>query len=244
MSDETAREAEPHERPPLSRFFVDIGAMGQAAITGAYAWSVSVAPTAWGRGATMPAKISAIIAVVALASGVILERFSPPQTGSARVRPMILWTFVLGSALVWLLTPEALTPTRMNAARGVASVLGWALFAHACAAPAVARAPDARTEPGLVGRAQISKQGGVSIVIATVGALALQGIGWNIAVPERAVLVRVVTLACGVAILSGAAAVASERHRVRRGRTARPPVFWLVVLASLLLIGVAWAWLR
>lgn len=243
MTDEAGREGV--EARGRFGLFVDIGAMGQAAITGGYAWAVSVAPSAWARGTTIGPKLAAIVAIASLVAGVGLERLSPPQEGSARVRPMILWTFVLGCALTWLVTPDTLVPPRMNAARGVASVLGWALFAHACAAPAVARAPEARTEPGLVGRAPVSKQSAAAIVVAALGSLALQGIGWNVIVPERAVLVRVVTLACGVALVSASAAVASEHHRIRRGgRAARLPTLWLVVLVVLVTGGVAWAWLR
>ncbi len=238
------QESEPLGRSRLG-LFVDIGAMGQAAITGGYAWAVSVAPSAWARGASIGPKLAALVALASLVAGVVLERLSPPQAGRARVRPMILWTFVLGCVLTWFATLESLGPTRMTAARGIASVLGWALFAHACAAPAVARAPEARTEAGLPGRAPLSKQGGAAIIVAAIGALALQGIGWGVTVPERAVLVRVVTLACGVAVVTASASVATEHHRARRGgQPAKPPFFWLGLLTLMTLGGLAWAWLR
>ncbi len=236
------------ESAPVARsrlgWFVDIGAMGQAAVTGGYAWAVSVAPSAWARGGSIGPKLAAIVALSSLVGGVVLERLSPPEAGSARVRPIILWTFVLACAVTWLATPETLTPTRMTVARGLASVLGWALFAHACAAPAVARAPEARTEAGLAGRAPLSKRGGAAIVVAAIGALALQGIGWGVTVPERGVLVRVVSLACALALVTASASVATEQHRVRRSRSAKVPFFWLGLLTLMAVGGAAWAWLR
>jgi hypothetical protein len=156
-----------------------------------------------------------------------------------------MWVFVLASGLVWLAVPDALEPARLNGTRGLASIIGWALFAHACAAPAVAPAPEARVEAGLVGRARISNFDGAAIVVAAVASLLLQAVGWSVVVTERAVLLRVVTLACGVALIGGTATIASERHRVRRGgRAARPPIAWLLFLVAMLVTAGAWVWLR
>ena len=44
----------------------ELGASAQAAIPGLYAWSITVAPAAWSRGAPLFAKVAAIIGVVAL----------------------------------------------------------------------------------------------------------------------------------------------------------------------------------
>jgi len=244
-ADAASRESGANERPRKWGWLVDIGAMGQAAIAGGYAWSVSVAPVAWQRGAPASAKLAAILAAASLLAGIVLERVSPPPPGGARIRPVVMWVFVLACAIVWLAVPEALEPARMNGTRGLASVIGWALFAHACAAPAVAPAPEARVEPGLVGRARISRFDGAAIVAAAIAALLLQVVGWSQAITERAVLLRVVTLACGLALVGGAATIASERHRVRRGgRAARAPVAWLAALVVLLVVGGAWVWLR
>jgi hypothetical protein len=70
----------------------------------------------------------------------------------------------------------------------------------------------------------------------------MQGVGWGVAVPERAVLVRLVTVICGIAVVSGTTSIALARHATRipasrrfRLRRALP---WLVMLVLVAASGV------
>ena len=76
--------------------------------------------------------------------------------------------------------------------------------------------------------------------------LALQLVGWNVASPERAVLVRIVTVGAGIFLLGAMGAYLATRHgRVKeigqrvRVRAARPPVplGWVIALLLLLAAG-------
>ena len=51
----------------------ELGASAQAAIPGLYAWSITVAPAAWSRGAPIFAKVAAIIGVIALTTAPLVE---------------------------------------------------------------------------------------------------------------------------------------------------------------------------
>ncbi len=194
----------------------DLGSAAQAAIPGLYAWAVTVAPAAWSRGAPLAAKLIACLGLVALVAGIVLERTSPRYA-----RPVSIWGLVSTSALVWALAPLALLPSRVDAARGVAGMLGWGLFALASAAPALTRdAEPTRIAPGapLRPRAKMPRGDAWFIAAGALMAAGLQVVGWNVAVPERALLVRLVALASGLAVLGAATQIALGRH----GKRARP----------------------
>jgi hypothetical protein len=220
-----------------------VGAAAQATVPGVYAWGVTVAPAAWSRGAPVLAKIAAIAAVLALLGGVAGER-----AWGGRVRVVSLWGFVLASALAWSAAPASLGPLRIDAPRGIAGMLGWALFAFASAAPALQgpREED-RLVPGeeLVARKGVARGDAIYIAGGALVAAVLQLMGWRAPTAERALLVRFVALATGLAILGAATQVALARHSVRlrqsRTRRLRRAMAVLVTLALLALTGVLFA---
>jgi hypothetical protein len=227
------------ERPLFDRIG-DIGTAAQATIPGLYAWAVTVAPAAWGRGAPLIAKIVAILGVGCLAAAIVVERRTPRWA-----RPTSVWGLVLTSLLVWLLVPAAMLPNHLDAPRGVAGMIGWALFAFASAAPALPRdAESARVVAGqpLRPRTPIPRGDAWFILGGTACALALQAIGWRVAVPERALLVRIVALAAGLAIVGAATQIAmarhGKRHRPSRKTRVRRSVVALTALGVLAVAGV------
>jgi hypothetical protein len=169
----------------------------------------------------------------------------PTWTGPTRARGWSVWGFVLSSAIVWALVPGALSAARVDAVRGALGMVGWALFAFAWAGPALRPDPDAagRIVAGtpLKPRSSLPRGDGAYVTAGVLLALALQGIGWGIAVPERAVLVRVVTIACGVAVLGATTSIALARHTVRvpapRGVRLRRAAPWLALLAMAAVSG-------
>jgi hypothetical protein len=219
------------------------GAPAQAAIAGGYAWAVTVAPTVWERGAPAIALVAAGVGLAALLALAVGDRL-----WGGRGRAAALWVFVLASALAWLSAPAALRPTRLDTTRGLAGMAGWALFALASAGPALGE----RQEPGRVvddapleARNRFARGDVAYPLVGGAVALGLQVVGWGVTSPERALLVRLVALAAGLAIVGTAAEIALARHAPRgprswkaRMRTVGGP---LLLLAGLALAGLLFA---
>lgn len=244
----------------------ELGASAQAAIPGLYAWAITVAPAAWSRGAPLVAKAAAVVGVVALVTAPFVEgagRFgaaataaepAPPSrfsgmkswTGPTWARIWSVWGFVLSSAIVWALAPAALSAARLDGVRGALGMVGWALFAFASAGPTLRPDPDAarRIVAGtpLKPRSELPRGDGMYVVFGVLAALAMQAIGWGVTSPERAVLVRLVTIVCGIAVLGGATSIALARHTPRvaasRGLRLRRSLPWIVVLLLVGAVGV------
>ena len=226
--------------PKLLARVSELGTAAQASIPGLYAWAVTVAPAAFGKAGNAFAKVLAVLAVVALCAGLALERRHPRAARASSV-----WGFSIASALVWAVAPASLTPIHLEVTRGLAGMLGWALFAFACAAPAIPReASNDRILEGapLRPRARMPKGDTLVMVLGALLACSLQAIGWQAVGPERAVLVRLVCLACGLAVLGAATTIALARHTRRlvapnrlRVREALP---WLVLFGVLALTGI------
>lgn len=220
-----------------------LGASAQASVPGLYAWGVTVAPAAWARGSSSLSKVAAVAAVLALGVGIVGERM-----WGGRGRVLSLWAFVLASALAWSAAPSALGPLRIDAPRGIAGMLGWALFAFASAAPAL---QGARDEARLVDDAVLPPRRGLSrgdaayVAAGAVIAASLQLVGWRVPSPERALLVRFVALAAGLAAVGAATEIALARHASRvplsRTRRLRRAMTTLVALALLGFAGVLFA---
>jgi hypothetical protein len=141
--------------------------------------------------------------------------------------------------MVWALAPSALLAVRFDAVRGTLGMVGWALFAFASAGPSLQADAHEMTRAvastSLKPRSELPRGDGVYVAVGVALALAMQAVGWGVAVPERAVLVRLVTIVCGIAIVGGMTSIALARHSSRvapsrrvRLRRALP---WLVMLA-------------
>jgi hypothetical protein len=265
----------------------ELGASAQAAIPGLYAWSITVAPAAWSRGAPLFAKVAAIIGVVALVTAPLVEgaglrvpepaaapadphldpsagrpSHAPPApsglaalrawTGPTWARIWSVWGFVLSSAIVWTLAPAALSSARLDGVRGALGVVGWALFAFASAGPSLRADPEAAARivagSSLKPRSEVPRGDGAYVAAGVVLALAMQAIGWGVPTPERAVLVRLVTVVCGVAVLGATTSIALARHQPRarapRSLRLRRALPWVVMLALFLGSGIVLTFAR
>jgi hypothetical protein len=252
----------------------ELGASAQAAIPGLYAWSITVAPAAWSRGAPLVAKVAAIAGVIALTTAPLVEGagFRAPQgsqaaadpgagptapadkrlgalrawTGPTWARVWSVWGFVLSSAIVWTLAPSALSSARLDGVRGALGVVGWALFAFASAGPSLRADPETAGRiiagSALKPRSELPRGDGAYVAAGVVLALAMQAVGWGVAAPERAVLVRLVTVVCGVAVLGATTSIALARHATRvpasRRLRLRRALPWMVILALFLASGL------
>jgi hypothetical protein len=175
-----------------------------------------------------------------------LDRF---RSGPAAARAWSVWGFALSSLLVWVLLPPAILSARLDGLRGALGMIGWALFAFASAGPVLrsdaARASRVVANTALKPRNELRRGDGIYVALGVVLALSMQSVGWGIAVPERAVLVRLVTVVCGMGLLGATASVALARHSTRSAplRGLRRALPWLVMLAivgiSGLVVGMA-----
>jgi hypothetical protein len=224
----------------------DLRPAAQASIPGVYAWAVTVAPAAWSRGAPVVAKAAAVLGVLSLAFAVSLERRSP-----ALSRIVLVWGLSLTSALVWAVAPAVLAPAKIDPVRAVAGMIGWSLFALAAAAPTlprIARRGVVAGEAPLRPREVIPRGDIGFIAVGAALAIGLQIVGWHAVSPERLLLVRLVQVAAGLAIIGGATAIALARHLRRAPRPMRArthsALIWFVMIALLVVVGLAWAILR
>jgi hypothetical protein len=260
----------PPAPPSFMSKIASIGASAQAAIPGLYAWAITVAPAAWSRGAPLPAKIASVIGVIALTTAPLVEgaafrAAAPPAdgerdrprprglaivktwTGATWARIWSVWGFVLSSAIVWALVPGALSSARVDAIRGALGMVGWALFAFASAGPSLRPDPDSAGRvvagPTLKPRSELPRGDGMYVLAGVCLALAMQVVGWGITVPERAVLVRLITIVCGVAVLGATTSIALARHSARTPASTalrfKRSLPWILLLVMCIASGVA-----
>jgi hypothetical protein len=124
-------------------------------------------------------------------------------------------------------------------------MLGWALFAFASAAPALQgpREEDRlAVDAALAPRRSVVRGDATYVAIGVALALVLQAIGWSAPTAERALLIRVVALAAGIAVIGAFTDIAMARHGTRatrpRARRLRSGLVALVILAFLGLAGL------
>jgi hypothetical protein len=132
-----------------------------------------------------------------------------------------------------------LAPLRIDAAHGLAGMLGWALFALALAAPSL----DGRSQSELVvdaeplvPRRRLARGDAPYLVGAAAIAASMQLVGWRVAVAERALLVRFVALAAGLAVIDAASTIALARHARRVTRA--PRIRLRAAMAAVVLLGI------
>lgn len=235
-----AGPSEPAE-PAKARWF-EFGSVAQSSVPGMYAWFVTVAPAAWARGAPLAVKPVALAGVALLVASALFERRAPRVS-----RLVSIWGFAGTSVFVWALAPAALAPSRLDATRGMTGMIAWALFAYASAAPAVARAPASAADESsaLKPRDRLPRGDALFVGVGVVLAIAIQALGWRVPSPERAVLVRLVCVALGMAVIGASTSIALSRHGARAAATprsrARVVVPWVL---AILLLGACGAALR
>lgn len=218
-----------------------IGALRHSSIPGVYAWATTVAPLLWARGAgAVIARVAAGASLAFLLAGAALE----PRLGP-RTRFSCLWAFLVACAVAWGASPGALSPARFDPLREVAGMLGWGLFAFAAAAPPLRRAAVVSGEASgapLVSHRRVARGDSLYAFFGIALALSIQLVGLRAANPERALLVRFVALAAGLAALGASQELALARHTVRVVRPSserfRSVFVPLTVLLVLLLAGM------
>ena len=169
------------------------------------------------------------VALVALAAGWAGER-----RWGGRFRPASLWGFVLASALTWSVAPMGLAPLRIDAAHGLAGMLGWALFALALAAPSL----DGRSQSELVVDAEPLvprrrlARGDAPYLVGAAAMFDFLQFDFN---PIYLVWLFV-ALAAGLAVIDAASTIALARHARRVTRA--PRIRLRAAMAAVVLLGI------
>lgn len=234
---------ERHRRGLLDRLVFDLGATSQAIVPGAYAWAVTVEPAAFARGAPVVAKVAALCGMGLLAFAPALERKRPTVA-----RIVSVWGLVATSLFVWVLAPASfLAPSHTDAVRGIAGMIGWGLFALASCAPALPRRLRDKPSSSVQALQRRGDSGKIDALILGIGfgaAGLLQGVGWTVDVPERALLVRLVALATGAMIVGASSSLVVARHLPRKperaARRVKRAVVPLVVFGLLAVAGAVY----
>ncbi|MFO0666656.1 MAG: hypothetical protein U0174_22085 [Polyangiaceae bacterium] len=171
----------------------------QASVPALYAWAITVAPVAFGKGGTTLSQFFALLAITSVLLGLMAA-----STGGREkyALPAVVWGMTLFSSGSFLVaSPRALST--FDTARGTAGVLGWLLFALASAAPALRRTPDSAlaVKPLKGTRGEAKSTFGFLLGVAFALSIVLQGYGWTQETAERAVLLRVASIVLSLLLI-------------------------------------------
>lgn len=205
-------------------------------IAAVLAWAITVAPAAFSRGSAGLARVTAVLALLCGLSG-------PLFLGERRRigRHLGITAFLVFAVASWLLSLHALHPTRLSPFRAATGSLAWAIFAlswrEVWPKPAELREPEAQVAP-LPPRASLPLVSIPILTAAVLSTLFLVLMAFRTREAERGLVAQAVSLACGVALVTAAATIATTIRKERSPSTGRrfTPV---VVRALLLLVLVA-----
>jgi hypothetical protein len=214
-------------------------------LPGLYAWVTTVAYPAAQRGATAAARVTALLALIALFVGPPLAE-ARPRLGRLVGLPL----FVGLGLLSWLMLGALLDVDRLEPVRAALGSVGWLLYAFGWGdirRPGSVPEDDPNVLPGapLAPRSTLPRASALVFGIGVVGAVIPLLVAWRELRPRHALLAHTLTLLWAVLLTGAAARIAVARGeqqlpapRQRLGSALRP----LAVLALLLVLGLLW-WL-
>lgn len=213
-------------------------------LPGMYAWLTTVAYPATYRGAPVPARVTALAALVALVAGPIiaLER---PRPG----RAVGVIAFVGLCVATWLQLGRFISVQRIEPVRAGLGAVGWALFAFGWGAlrrmdSIPEEDPHAILGEPLPPRGTLPRGAIAILVVGLLSSLAPLYSAWSVVRPQHALLAQAAALACALGLIGASATIAVERGtwkpvlppRRRLNAAARP----LAMAALLAGAGVVW----
>lgn len=208
----------------------------QTIIASVLAWSTTVAPAAFARGSTAAAHLVAALALVAGLTGPLF------LSERRRVgRHLGITVFLALSVGAWLLSLPALHPSRLSPFRAATGSLAWAIFALSWR-EVWARPPErseAELQAGaLPARASLPFLSIPILTAAVLGVLVIVFAAFRTRDPERGLVSQAIAIACGAALVTGAATVATTIGKDRPHGPGRR-FTGVVIRALLLLVFVA-----
>jgi len=222
-------EGVPGERSPLG----DELRAGRAPPTMAavlIAWSVTLAPSGFGRGAPAAALVLSLAALGAGLVGPLVAR-TRPRAG----RHVGISLFVALAVATWLAGAQAIHPLRLDSVRGAFGAIAWGVFALSWSdrwgprAEVIPADPDA---PLLLPRASLPAGATLVTAFGVAVGLAYVILAFRVHEPDRALASQTVALACavGMATAAGVVATARGKRRSASGRRLSPPVIRALLL--------------
>lgn len=206
----------------------------QTMIAAVLAWAITVAPAAFARGSAGSARAAAVLALVA---GVV----GPLFLGERRRigRHVGITVFLALSVLAWLLSLQALHPVRLSPFRAATGSLAWAIFAlswrEVWPRPPEARELDTHAAP-LVPRASLPRVAVPILTTAILASLFFVLAAFRTREAERGLVAQAVAVACGAAVVTASATIATSVAKDRHAPSGRR--FSAVVIRALLLLVV------
>ncbi|MFO0550812.1 MAG: hypothetical protein U0271_20630 [Polyangiaceae bacterium] len=230
---------------PLSKGFTLFGEPGvvQRALCSAFAWAATIAPVAFSRVGRTPARMLAVLAILSAIAGPAIVPWRKPLG-----RHLGISVFLAASLGVWLLTPTALEPTRLDPVLGAIGSFSWIVFALSWGEPWRLRNQGETEENGTTLRAR-AELPPFAVPIGALGvaaALSVVVLAWFVRDHDRSIAAQAAGVGLAVALVSAAATVAVTRGRQRpRGATVpSPAIRAVIVLVGAIVLGAVVLMLR
>jgi len=210
----------------------------QRVVCAAFAWAVTIAPAAFSRAGGWGERS---LAVACLGVGVAGPILMPTRKKIGR--QLGISAFLALATVVWLLTPSALDPSRLDTVRAGIGAIAWGVYAFSWGEPWRFRTEAPQDDAGGVLRARSTlPPGAVPVTAAGVLAgLALIVVAWSVRDPSRALLAQAAGVGLAVAVVSASATVAIARAKARRAPVTSLPREALRAVIALLVVAMAGA---
>ena len=153
-------------------------------VPGLFAWITTVLVPVSFRGASVYARVTATVAVIALVLGPIISSRQP------RLGRMVgVAVFVAFSLFTWILLGNYVDIQRVDPVRGFAGAVGWAMFAFGWGRVRRVGAvpeedPHVISGPPMPARAALPTGAYAIFVLASVGALVPLVLAWRVSAPR------------------------------------------------------------
>lgn len=186
------------------------GRAAQAMFAAIVAWTITVAPAAFARGAPAAARVTAVLAIVCGAAAPLLA-----VVRRRLGRHLGISVYLALVTATWLLASPFLQPSRLDPVRAAIGAVAWGVFALSWRDRWGDRRPPAsdREAPELRARAHLPPLAAAIVAFGALASLALLMLAWRVRDPDRAVFAQAVAVACAVALVSAASSVAVARGR-------------------------------
>jgi hypothetical protein len=235
MTDDVVREPRPRS------FLADVSRV----VPGLYGWLATVLTLCLPRGTSLPARLFAALALLALLGSLVFP-------GRPRLsRGLGVYGFVACCFGAWACLGARLRSDQLDAVRGALGALGFLLHALAWGAPP--KDPDPASDnlvPGspLLPRHKPVRAGAIVLGIGIAVGLLPMGVAFAVEPPAASLLAHAVALGCGLLVIAASADVAlrvGKPHRFSSFRTRVSRGLWalggLVAAAGL---GFVWLAVR
>jgi hypothetical protein len=213
----------------------ELRALAAVLLPGLYAWGATVAwPVFSQRAVSVPARVGALVGVVALFLGLGVAR-SHPIAGRA--------IGVLGclgcSAIAWGALGNGLRASELDPMRAALGALGWGLFALGWGGFPARLRPleelESAASQRLPSRGRLPTSTRVGFFVLVAFSLALPLLAWRVERPGVSLLAHAVALAGSVSLLNVGTRILIARPESEH-RSA--PRLWLILCSAWLLLGL------